>query len=135
MSYDSGTIFLYIIILFFINQFLNYNIIKYIIIIGFIYYISPSSFSNIFDKVITTFYYYFNKLIVSSYVYSNIKYTPIMSEQQQKEYEVSMNRLIKPVNDSINLNNFNRKINDRLTGNRNMNNGVNSNRNINNIYS
>lgn len=135
MSYDSGTIFLYIIILFFINQFVNYNIIKYIIIIGFIYYISPSSFSNIFDKVITTFYYYFNKLIVSSYVYSNIKYTPIMSEQQQKEYEVSMNRLIKPVNDSINLNNFNRKINDRLTGNRNMNNGVNSNRNINNIYS
>ena len=135
MSYDSGTIFLYIIILFFISQFVNYNIIKYIIIIGFIYYISPSSFSKIFDKVITTFYYYFNKLIVSSYVYSDIKYTPIMSEQQQKEYEVSMNRFIKPVNDSINLNNFNRRINDASTGNRNMNNGVNSNRNINNIYS
>jgi hypothetical protein len=48
-----------------------------------------------------------------------------MSKQQQEEYEVSMNRFIKPVNDSINLNNFNR----------NMNNGVNSNRNINNIYS
>jgi len=121
LGIDSGMLFLIILILILMNQFnINvYSMLKFILVIYFLYYINPSMFSsvkNLLGSYITDVSIAWNKP-------SDKKIVPIESD---KKVEILSTK-------TENIHSYDRNMDSKETGNRSMDTSYTDNKNFNSL--